>query len=240
MVFSHLPANFLLMAVPFAPDAEIAVGLLVLRSLLTQMDVPARQSYVMATVTAAERPAEIPPPPVPPPGWGYEELRRFQAPVARQAVVADRDFLYVISNHTLGKYRKATGERVAVWEGGENGEVIHLNAGLFFEGRLYCVHSNYPGVPMLSSVEIFDPVTLKHVGSHSFGRMDGSFTWLDRAPAKMAGTTAARSSGLTPWPATSGACRPTRRTLRVTCTSRPRSTSRRMVSPSCTPTTRAR
>jgi MFS family permease len=57
MVFSHLPANFLLMAVPFAPDAEIAVGLLVLRSLLTQMDVPARQSYVMATVSAAERPA---------------------------------------------------------------------------------------------------------------------------------------------------------------------------------------
>ena len=33
---------------------------------------------------------------------------------------------------------------------------------------------------MLSSLEIFDPVTLKHVGSHSFGRMDGSLTWLDR------------------------------------------------------------
>jgi predicted MFS family arabinose efflux permease len=57
MVFSHLPANLLLIAVPFAPEAQIAVGLLVLRSLLTQMDVPARQSYVMATVTPAERPA---------------------------------------------------------------------------------------------------------------------------------------------------------------------------------------
>jgi hypothetical protein len=148
--------------------------------------------WILTGLAAAERPAEIPPPPVTPPGWGYEELRRFKAPEARQAVVADRDFLYVISNHALGKYRKATGERVAVWEGGENGEVIHLNAGRFFEGRLYCVHSNYPGVPMLSSVEIFDPVTLKHAGSHSFGRMDGSFTWLDRAPAKMAGTTAAR------------------------------------------------
>jgi hypothetical protein len=33
---------------------------------------------------------------------------------------------------------------------------------------------------MLSSLEIFDPATLRHVGTHSFGRMDGSFTWLDR------------------------------------------------------------
>ena len=87
---------------------------------------------------------------------------------------------FKINNHTIGKYRKTTGERVAGWEGGAGGEIIHLNAGSIVNGRLYGIHSNYPGVPMLSSLELFDPATLQHVGSHSFGRMDGSFTWLDR------------------------------------------------------------
>jgi len=141
---------------------------------------------------AAEKPSAAAPTPITTPGWRYEELRRFKAPEARQAVVADREFLYVISNHAIGKYRKATGERVGLWEGGEGGEIVHLNAGFLHEGRLYGVHSNYPDVPMLSSVEIFDPATLKHVDTHSFGRMDGSFTWLDRAPAKMAGAGVAR------------------------------------------------
>jgi len=119
----------------------------------------------------------------PTPGWRYEELRRFPAPEAGQGVVADREFLYAVSNHTIAKYNKETGERVATWEGGAAGPIHHLNAGVVFQGKLYCAHSNYPAVPMLSSVEIFDAATLRHLGSHSFGRMDGSFTWLDRREA---------------------------------------------------------
>jgi MFS family permease len=57
MVFTHLPSNILLMLVPLAPDLSIAVALLIARSLLSQMDVPTRASYVMAVVTPAERPA---------------------------------------------------------------------------------------------------------------------------------------------------------------------------------------
>jgi MFS family permease len=57
MVFTHLPANACLIALPFAPDLEIAVALLFVRAFLSQMDVPARSSYVMAVVTPAERPA---------------------------------------------------------------------------------------------------------------------------------------------------------------------------------------
>lgn len=57
MVFTHLPANLCLMAVPFAPDLTIAIALLLVRALLSQMDVPTRTSYVMAVVTPAERPA---------------------------------------------------------------------------------------------------------------------------------------------------------------------------------------
>jgi MFS family permease len=57
MVFTHLPANFLMMLVPFVSSLPVAIALLMVRSLLAQMDVPARSSYVMAVVTPAERPA---------------------------------------------------------------------------------------------------------------------------------------------------------------------------------------
>lgn len=114
------------------------------------------------------------------PGWRYEENRRFPAPEAGQGAAADREFIYAINNFTVAKYRKATGERVAVWEGGKDGPLIHMNAGIVHDGRLYCAHSNYPGVPNLSSIEIFDTADLKHVGSHSLGRADGSLTWIER------------------------------------------------------------
>ncbi|MDI3341734.1 MAG: MFS transporter [Sphaerobacter sp.] len=57
MVFTHLPANLFLALVPFMPNLPLAVGLLLLRSLLSNMDAPVRNSYVMAVVTPAERPA---------------------------------------------------------------------------------------------------------------------------------------------------------------------------------------
>jgi MFS family permease len=57
MVFTHLPANLCLIAAALAPTLEVALGLLLVRSLLSQMDVPARGAYVMSVVTPAERPA---------------------------------------------------------------------------------------------------------------------------------------------------------------------------------------
>jgi MFS family permease len=57
MVFTHLPANFCVMLLPFAPNLPIAIALLLARGLLQQMDVPTRTSYVMAVVTPEERPA---------------------------------------------------------------------------------------------------------------------------------------------------------------------------------------
>jgi len=57
MVFTHLPSNVCLMLVPFAPTLGSAIALLLIRSTLSQMDVPARTSYVMAVVTPPERPA---------------------------------------------------------------------------------------------------------------------------------------------------------------------------------------
>ena len=57
MVFSHLPANLFLALVPFMPTLPLAIGLLLARSALSQMDVPPRTSYVMAVVGPEERPA---------------------------------------------------------------------------------------------------------------------------------------------------------------------------------------
>jgi MFS family permease len=57
MVFSHLPSNLLLALVPLAPSLGLAIALLLGRSVLSQMDVPARQAYVAALVDPAERTA---------------------------------------------------------------------------------------------------------------------------------------------------------------------------------------
>jgi MFS family permease len=57
MVFTHIPSSICLILAALAPDATIALGLLLVRSALSQMDVPTRTSYVMAVVTPAEQPA---------------------------------------------------------------------------------------------------------------------------------------------------------------------------------------
>jgi MFS family permease len=57
MVWTHLPSNVLLICVPLMPSLGWAVGMLLLRHAISQMDVPARQSYVNAVVPAGERSA---------------------------------------------------------------------------------------------------------------------------------------------------------------------------------------
>jgi MFS family permease len=57
MVFTHIPSNILLMLVPLMPTLPLAIGLLLLRFSISQMDVPTRQSYTMAVVAPDERSA---------------------------------------------------------------------------------------------------------------------------------------------------------------------------------------
>lgn len=57
MVFTHIPASLCLILAAFANSSAAALGLLLLRALCSQMDVPARSAFVMALVTPAERPA---------------------------------------------------------------------------------------------------------------------------------------------------------------------------------------
>ena len=57
MVFTHIPSSLCLIAAAFTPNLTLVLALLLIRSALSQMDVPTRTSYVMAVVTPAERAA---------------------------------------------------------------------------------------------------------------------------------------------------------------------------------------
>jgi MFS family permease len=57
MVWTHIPSSVALIAAAFVSDLAVALGLLLVRAALSQMDVPTRSSYVMAVVSEAERPA---------------------------------------------------------------------------------------------------------------------------------------------------------------------------------------
>lgn len=55
MVFTHIPSSLLLIAMPFMPFFELAALFYLLRQLLSEMDIPARQSYVVSVVNPEER-----------------------------------------------------------------------------------------------------------------------------------------------------------------------------------------
>jgi MFS family permease len=57
MVFTHVPSNILLILVPLMPNLPLAIGMLLARFSISQMDVPTRQSYTMAVVAPDERSA---------------------------------------------------------------------------------------------------------------------------------------------------------------------------------------
>ena len=104
-----------------------------------------------------------------------EEFQRFAAPNATQAVAVDSLYIYSISNSRIVKRKKKDGQIVSSWEG----PLKHLNSGIILHDKLYCANTNFPESPMASSIEIFDPETLTHIDSHSFGIYAGSCTWID-------------------------------------------------------------
>lgn len=108
-------------------------------------------------------------------------LREYAAPEARQGVAVDADHLYAIVNTVIGKYDKRTGERVARWVSPRDGLIRHINSCFAESGKLWCANSNFPLIPMASSVEVFDTETLTHSASHSLGILDeGSLTFFER------------------------------------------------------------
>jgi len=108
-------------------------------------------------------------------------VRVYTAPEADQGVAVDRSHFYPVDNSVIAKYDIATGAQVDRWTGPSNGFIRHLNSCIAYDARLWCANSNYPQIPMGSSIEVFDTATLDHVSSHSLGLLDeGSITWFDR------------------------------------------------------------
>lgn len=105
--------------------------------------------------------------------------RRINAEEADQGVASDGSFLYAIDNARIGKYRLSDGRKVAEWKG-DPALYPHINSCTMVDRRLMCAASNYPAVPQTSSIEIFDPDRMAHVGSVSIGMSPGSLTTLTR------------------------------------------------------------
>lgn len=105
--------------------------------------------------------------------------RRIHAPEARQGAASDGRFVYAVDNQRIGKYAIATGRKVAAWSGDPK-RFPHLNSCTVVVRELVCAASNYPAIPHASSVEVFDPATLRHVRSVSLGLGPGSLTVIDR------------------------------------------------------------
>ncbi len=107
------------------------------------------------------------------------ELTRFPAREAHQGVAVGPAHFYAIDNARIGKYEKDTGKRVGGWEGAPDGPIQHLNSCIVKSHQLICAHSNYPALPMTSSLEFFDTRSMEHSRTRSFGIRQGSLTWAE-------------------------------------------------------------
>ncbi|MGD9648584.1 MAG: hypothetical protein AB7U73_22930 [Pirellulales bacterium] len=106
----------------------------------------------------------------------WRQTASLTAAEARQAAAADQQFIYAIGSREIAKYDRKTGERVAL----SIGAATHLNSGFFWQGQLYCAHSNYPARPELSEILVLDPVSMKLSEFHRFAAQPGSLTWAVR------------------------------------------------------------
>ncbi|MBD3835838.1 hypothetical protein [Brevundimonas sp.] len=107
-----------------------------------------------------------------------ETVRRY-ASEARQGVAVGPDDLYAVSNWSIVRYDKASGEKRTEWSG-DPVRYPHINSCALIMAELVCASSNFPGTPHVSSVEVFDPTDLHHKRSVALGLGTGSLTWVDR------------------------------------------------------------
>jgi hypothetical protein len=113
-----------------------------------------------------------------------EAIASYDASEAGQGAAADADYFYAIVNSNIGKYEKTSGAFVDRWAGVRGGPIRHINSCYVEAAELLCANSNYPELPMASSIEIFDTETMEHARSFSLGIMEeGSLTWFDRLGA---------------------------------------------------------
>ncbi|MGE3778495.1 MAG: alpha/beta hydrolase family protein, partial [Pirellulaceae bacterium] len=101
---------------------------------------------------------------------------RFPAAEAVQAAAATDTKFFAIASTQIARYDRHTGQREAV----SSGSAQHLNSGYFWQGRLYCAHSNYPRQPEQSEIKVLEPDSMQLSTFHDFGNYGGSLTWVVR------------------------------------------------------------
>ncbi|MBW2267346.1 MAG: hypothetical protein JRH16_02125 [Deltaproteobacteria bacterium] len=109
----------------------------------------------------------------------FVEVERFATSAATQGVAVDAEHFYAIGTRSIEKYARANGGLVATWDAGDDPRVIHLNGGIVVGDTLFCAHSNYPGIPMRSSILRFDAASLRLRDVRELPLAPGSLTWLD-------------------------------------------------------------
>lgn len=107
-------------------------------------------------------------------------LRTYPAFDADQGVAVDGRYFYSVDNYSITKHDRRSGKALRQWYGGADGPIIHLDGAAILNGKIYAPHSNYSTLPETSSIEVWDPTSMRHVASHSFGIYRGSLTWIDR------------------------------------------------------------
>jgi hypothetical protein len=110
------------------------------------------------------------------PHLAWKQTRELAVPEADQAAAAEGNYVYAIAGSKIAKVDRKSGDRVAV----STGTAKHLNSGFFWQGKLYCAHSNYPQKPDRSDIKVLDPESMQLETYKDFGESDGSLVWLIR------------------------------------------------------------
>lgn len=106
------------------------------------------------------------------------EVRRLAAPEAHQGAAADTRSVYAVDNSQVARYDKASGRRVALWQG-DPARFKHINSCIVRRRELVCAASNYPDVPMASMVVWIETATMTLRRTRMLPNGPGSLTWLD-------------------------------------------------------------
>lgn len=138
-------------------------------------------SLITVSTIATAQSLELPEySPIPVQALKATALTSYSAIEAGQGAAADEMNFYAIVNSAIGKYEKSTGELAERWVGSRDGAIRHLNSCYAEANKLYCSNSNFPEIPMASSIEVFNTETMTPLFTLSLGILEeGSLTWFD-------------------------------------------------------------
>lgn len=106
----------------------------------------------------------------------FVETGSIASPHAHQAAAADEKYFYAIASECIAKIDRQSGTEIET----STGRAKHLNSGFFWDGKLYCAHSNYPRKPERSEIMVLDPGAMTLSAFKDFGEYKGSLTWVVR------------------------------------------------------------